>query len=110
MKIYTIRAAKCLRLVNLFKRFVNVNIELEWRHIHMGIVTNQPTIDCPAKWNSTYDMFERLLEERLAISQDFSSECAMKIYFFYFSTKTYVVGTQKNRLDMTVLLSTQNIC
>ena len=30
----------------------------------------------------------------------------------YFSTKTYVVGTQKNRLilDETVLLSTQNIC
>ena len=27
--------------------------------------------------------------------------------FSYFSTKTYVVGTQKNRLDETVLLSTQ---
>ena len=30
--------------------------------------------------------------------------------FSYFSTKTYVVGTQKNLLDETVLLSTQNIC
>ena len=30
--------------------------------------------------------------------------------FSYFSTKTYVVGTQKNRLNETVLLSTQNIC
>ena len=30
--------------------------------------------------------------------------------FFYFSTKTYVVGTQKNRLNDTVLLSTLNIC
>ena len=28
----------------------------------------------------------------------------------YFSTKTYVVCTQKNRLNETVLLSTQNIC
>ena len=28
----------------------------------------------------------------------------------YFSTKTYVVGTQKNRLNEMVLLSTQNIC
>ena len=27
-----------------------------------------------------------------------------------FSTKTYVVGTQKNHLDETVLLSTQNAC
>ena len=26
-------------------------------------------------------------------------------YFSYFSTKTYVVGTQKNRLDETVLCS-----
>ena len=29
--------------------------------------------------------------------------------FSYFSTKTYVVGTQKNRFNETVLLSTQNI-
>ena len=29
---------------------------------------------------------------------------------FLFSSKTYVVGTQKNRLNKTVLLSTQNIC
>ena len=34
----------------------------------------------------------------------------LKIYFFYFSTKTYVVGTQKNRLNETVLSSTQNTC
>ena len=31
-------------------------------------------------------------------------------YFSYFSTKTYVVGTQKNRLNETVLMSTQNKC
>ena len=30
--------------------------------------------------------------------------------FSYFSTKTYDVGTQKNRLNETVLLSTQNTC
>ena len=29
--------------------------------------------------------------------------------FSYFSTKTYVVGTQKNRLNETVLLSTQHM-
>ena len=32
------------------------------------------------------------------------------IYFLYFSTKTYVVGTQKNHLNETVVLSTHNIC
>ena len=31
-------------------------------------------------------------------------------YFSYFSTNTFVVGTQKNRLYETVLLSTQNKC
>ena len=31
----------------------------------------------------------------------------IKNYFSYFSTKTYVVGTQKNRLTETVLLSTK---
>ena len=36
-------------------------------------------------------------------------ECT-KIFFSYFSIKAYVVGTQKNRLNETVLLSTQNIC
>ena len=30
-------------------------------------------------------------------------------YFWYFSTKANVVGTQKNRLNETVLLSTQNM-
>ena len=30
--------------------------------------------------------------------------------FSYFSTKAYVVGAQKNRLDATVLLSTQSTC
>ena len=35
---------------------------------------------------------------------------AYQIFFSYFLTKTYVVGTQKNRLNKTVLLSTQNIC
>ena len=34
----------------------------------------------------------------------------MQKLFSYFSTKTYVVGTQKNRLNETILLSTQNIC
>ena len=34
---------------------------------------------------------------------------AYKILFSYFSTKTYVVGTQKNHLNEMVLLSTQNI-
>ena len=37
-------------------------------------------------------------------------ECVTENYFSCFSTKTYAVGTQKNRLDETVLLNTQNTC
>ena len=33
---------------------------------------------------------------------------SVKTYFSYFSTKTYVVGIQKNCLNETVLLSIQN--
>ena len=33
-----------------------------------------------------------------------------KIIFLCSQPKTYVVGTQKNRLDERVLLSTQNTC
>ena len=33
-----------------------------------------------------------------------------KKFVFLFLDQTYVVGTQKNRLNETVLLSTQNIC
>ena len=44
-----------------------------------------------------------------SLSRTFVQECVMNIYFSYFSTKTYVVGTQMNRLNETVLLSTQNI-
>ena len=34
----------------------------------------------------------------------------LKNYFLYFLSKTYVFGIQKNRLNETVLLSTQNTC
>ena len=38
-----------------------------------------------------------------------SSRLLMENYFSYFSTKTYVMGTPKNRLSETVLLSAQDI-
>ena len=40
-----------------------------------------------------------------SVVQDFSKECLTEK-----STKSYVVGTQKNRFNEMVLLSTQNIC
>ena len=36
--------------------------------------------------------------------------CNRKNISFYFPIKAYVVGTQKNRLNETVLLSIKNIC
>ena len=64
--------------------------------------------------NSSFDMQQFFLTaERekclffFLIYQAFSNECETKKS--YFSTKTYVVGTQKNRLNETALLSTLNI-
>ena len=54
------------------------------------------------------EFFEKVGKE--LIMQDLSQECVRKKKKSYFSTKTYVVGTQKNCLNETVLLSTQNIC
>ena len=34
----------------------------------------------------------------------------IKIVIFHFSTKTYVVGTQRNHLNEMAVLSTQSIC
>ena len=48
--------------------------------------------------------------QAVALGLRLVTECVTKIEFSYFSTKTYVVATQKNRLNETVLLSTQNIC
>ena len=47
------------------------------------------------------------LRNRPQHEQAFSKECVTENYFLYFSSKTYVVGTQKNRLNETVLLSTK---
>ena len=55
---------------------------------------------------------DRTLNLSKAIDQAVNIELInyKQIYFSYFSTKTYVVGTQKNRLNETFLLGTQNIC
>ena len=37
----------------------------------------------------------------------FQKECVIEDYFSDYSIKTYVVGTQKDRLNETVLLSTK---
>ena len=47
-----------------------------------------------------HEIFNRALVKSVLTEQSFS----------YFLTKTYVVGTQKNRLNETTLLSTKNTC
>ena len=73
----------------------------------------------PFRWN--YDMQEHVLikpcnvlQARVKSNEKVETGLLLRVgnikIFFYFSTKTYVVGTQKNHLDETVLLSTQNLC
>ena len=52
-----------------------------------------------------------LLKGAYCVGEHFvDPQCVMEIYLSYFSTKTYVVGIQKDRLTETVLLSSQNTC
>ena len=44
------------------------------------------------------------------VYQASKQECVLENYFLHFSSKTYIMGTQKNRLNETVLLRTQNTC
>ena len=49
-------------------------------------------------------------DESISTYRPLVKSAYQKNKFSYFSAKTYDVGTQKNRLNETVLLSTQNIC
>ena len=92
---------------------------------------NRPTSKTPFEWRfagepiaARFDMRLRYTHQMLfntclafkdCSSQDSKFGTLVKSAYqkkkvSYFSTKTYVVGTQKNRLNETVLLSTQNIC
>ena len=46
---------------------MNVQNELERWQRQIGIAQNVLILDCPTRWNSIYDMFERLLEKSLAV-------------------------------------------
>ena len=58
-------------------------------------------IICPEQINSIWKFYPVVRP---------SYKSVLKNYFPYFSSKTYVVGTQKNRLNEAVLLSTQHTC
>ena len=47
---------------------------------------------------------------KLSVSPGLQIRVRTRKLFSYFTTKTYVVGTQKNRVIETYLLSTQNKC
>ena len=60
--------------------------------------------------DGTNDWEQYFLKDFYSYIQAFSLRVHnKKIIFSYFSIKTYVVGTQKNRLNKKVLLSSQNI-
>ena len=51
-----------------------------------------------------------VLKEKDVNVMDRPPECITENHCSYFSTKTYVMGSQKKHLNETVLLSTQNTC
>ena len=63
---------------------------------------------CNKLFNSPDDSTFALVDDGIHFHKHNQAPVA-EFFFYYFSTKTYVMGTQKNRLDETVLLSTQNM-
>ena len=61
-------------------------------------------------WKKSGDNWLKSVNKRKLTSADTQIRVCNWILYFYFSTKTYVVGSQKNCLDETVLLSTQTTC
>jgi len=55
------------QLVKHFRKSVVMSNELRSRQKQMDIPNNALKIDCPTRWNSTYEMIDRLLEQRLAV-------------------------------------------
>ena len=66
----------------------------------------------PSEWQSINNYKVSMVNENdLSRSQGLQIRVRnLKAFLFYLSTKTFVVDTQKNRLNETVLLSIQNIC
>ena len=55
------------RVAAHFRRSVLATKELTLRQKQMDLPSHKLIIDCPTRWNSTYSMFERLFEQRLAV-------------------------------------------
>ncbi|XP_041366567.1 E3 SUMO-protein ligase ZBED1-like [Gigantopelta aegis] len=55
------------KLVSYFRRSVVANNELKVRQKQMHLTEHSLVLDCPTRWNSTFDMFERLIEQRLSV-------------------------------------------
>ena len=68
----------CKRVVAHFKRSVLASVELRKRQKQMDIAEHTLLIDCPTRWNSTYLMMDRLIEQRLPIYAVLSDESVTK--------------------------------
>ncbi|XP_076361643.1 E3 SUMO-protein ligase ZBED1-like [Tachypleus tridentatus] len=55
------------KLLTFFQKSVLASNELTQRQKQMGLLHHSLIIDCATRWNSTYEMFDRLIEQRLAV-------------------------------------------
>lgn len=87
---------KKLRIPSLILKFKNVNI-------------NRPVLDCPTRWNSTYNMLKTLLE-----CKDFSSSLAESNLDYYFAENKWlklnlIVDTLQPLTEATLKLQSEQL-
>jgi hypothetical protein len=57
----------CKKIVKHFRKSVVVSNALAEKQRQMGVKENSLVIDCETRWNSTYDMFDRFIEQQLPV-------------------------------------------
>ena len=85
---------------------------------HLSLLSTGSTQEDPSRYNLKnvdWDVKNQIkIKQNIKLNKTFSQiiKACLQIreLFFYFSSKTFVAGTQKNHLNEMVLLSTKNTC
>lgn len=74
---------KCIKIVGHFKHSSNEMVALSKKQKEFGLPEHKLEQCCKTRWNSTFKMLKRLIEQKLAISSVFQGSTSSGIYTYY---------------------------